>query len=145
MPRLIDEQYMRDTFNIHKDVLSTRITPYLASASRRLKKWVGADVYLTNDADLQSELKLAEGLIVMHLMLLNLNTHIRAKGLVATETVEGNVTTRYFNPTETSQSAREYLDQAAEIVGDFSLLTDIPPAPEFTEYEITSEIPIWLT
>lgn len=113
---LINEQYMRETFNIHKDVDNKRITPYIAVASLRLKKWVGTTNY--ENADLVEILKLAEATLAMHFMELNLNTNIRAKGLVATETVEGNVTVRYFNPTETAEYAQAYFEQAEEIVRD---------------------------
>ena len=134
MAALIDEEYLRATFNIHKDVGVGRITPYIAAASRRLLKWVGATNYA--DSELADELKLAEGNLAMHLLHLNLNTNIRTKGLVASETVEGNVTVRYFNPTETAQFAEMYLAQAEEIVREFSQLRDVPPSPEFIENEI---------
>ncbi len=113
---LINEQYMRDTFQMHEKVVSGRITPYIAVASRRLKKWVGEEAY--QNADLFEILKLAEATLVMHFMQLNLNTNIRLKGLVKTEQVEGNVTVQYFSPNETAQYAQQYLDQAEEIVRD---------------------------
>lgn len=119
MAALIDETYMRTTFNIHKDVASNRITPYINAASRRLKKWVGTARYTGSDADTLNLLKLVEATLVMHFLELNLNTNIRPKGLVATETVEGNVTVRYFNPVETAQFSEQYLDQADELIREF--------------------------
>lgn len=128
MAALIDADYLRDTFNIHSDVLDNRLTPYCAAASRRLQSWVGADNYA--DAELLEELKLAEGMIAMNLLQLNLNTSIRGDGLVRRETVEGNVQIEYLSAKETADTARAYLEQAEAIVQEFSQLTDIPPAPE---------------
>lgn len=125
----IDAAFMRKTFNIHTDVVNDRITPYFAPASRRLKKWVGVDLYQT-PGDYAEELKLAEGNLVMHFMQINLNTHIRSKGLVATETVEGNVTVRYLNPDETMKMSTFFLEQAQQIVSEFDIYDDIPPSPE---------------
>lgn len=119
MAALVTEEYMRSTFNIHKDVGSDRIAPYIIAASRRLQKMVGSQLYGTQEQEIKDLLKLVEATLVMHYLELNLNTNIRAKGLVATETVEGNVTTRYFNPTETAQFTQQYLDQADELVREF--------------------------
>ena len=116
MAALIDETYMRQTFKIHKDVGMTRVTPYIAVADRRLKKWVGQENYA--NSELTEILKLAEGLLTMHYLILNLNTNIRPQGLIKTESAEGNVTLQYLSPTETAQSAQAYLDQADEIIRD---------------------------
>lgn len=116
MAALVDEAYMRSTFKIHKDVGAGRITPYIAIASRRLKKWVGETSYA--DSSLAEILKLAEGTLVMHFLIRNLNTAIRPNGLVATESVEGNVTLRYLNPSETTQTETAYLEQAEELIRD---------------------------
>lgn len=134
MPPLIDETYLRATFNIHKDVAPARITPYIKIGSRRLIKWVGAANYA--NADLIEELKLAEATLVMHFLIRNLNTNIRPKGVVATETVEGNVTVRYLNPVETTAAETDFLAQAEEIVRDFILNPDIPPTWEIVGWEI---------
>lgn len=149
---LIDEEYMRNTFNIHEDVEAGRITPYIVVASIRLKRWVGANVYATEVADLITVLKLAEGTLVMHFMQLNLNTHIRPKGLVKTESVEGNVTIQYLNPNETAQSAQLYLEQAQMILSGYIEDGDSMPTPEFIETDINTDTTIsdtsnqeWLT
>lgn len=128
MAALVDENYVKTAFNIHKDVEDSRINPYLIVASRRLKKWVGDTNYA--DDDLKDVLKIAEATLVMHFMIRNLNTQIRSKGLVATESVEGNVTIRYLNPTETKQSEVGFLEQARELIDDLDIGSDIPPAPE---------------
>lgn len=111
---LIDETYLRETFPIHGDVNDKRITPYLAIASRRLKKWVGATNY--GNSELADELKLAEGNLAMHFLTLNLNTAIRPEGMVKSEQVEGEKTVQYFSPGETQNFAQQFLDQADEIV-----------------------------
>ncbi len=128
MADLIDATYMRETFKIHKDVGDKRIDPYIAVALIRLEKWVGADNYA--DANLAVPMKIAAGTLTMHYLIPNLNTNIRTKGLVATETVEGNVTVRYLNPIETGQAETAYLERARELVDAFILASDLPPAPE---------------
>lgn len=124
MAALIDEDYLRETFNIHKDVADSRITPYIAVASRRLQKWVGAANYADNA--LEDELKIAEGTLTMHFLVRNLNTNIRTKGLVGSETVEGNVTVRYLNPAETLQAEGDFLRQAEELINEFIEASDLP-------------------
>lgn len=135
MAILINEDYMKQTFNIHKDVTDNRISPYIKVASRRLQNWVGATIYETTDEDLKDVLKLAEGTLAMHYMIGNLNTNIRPKGLVATESVEGNITVRYLNPGETLQSEADFLARAEEIVRDLILNPDIPPTVEVADNE----------
>jgi len=133
MAGLIDIEYMRGAFRIHTDVADERITPYLAPAARRLKKWVGADTYATADEDDAAVLKTAEGLVAMHYMVLNLNTSIRPEGLVRTERDEGSlnggVTITFLSPTETGLYGQMYLDQAQEILGELNLLDGTPGAP----------------
>lgn len=131
MAVLIDEEYMRGTFQIHSKVGTGRITPYIAVASKRLERWVGAANYA--DTDLADELKLAEGLIVMHLMTLNLNTNIRTAGLVRTEVVEDNKVVTYLSPTETAQTASLYLEQAEEIVRSYIQESSLPGVPLVNE------------
>lgn len=122
---LIDVNDMRAWFNIHADVADARITLYIASASKRLIRWVGATNYA--DSGLEDELKLAEALIVMHLIILNLNTSIRKNGLVGTESVEGNVQIKYLTPNETAALASSYLEQADEIISAYRQASDLPP------------------
>lgn len=122
---LIDVNDMRAWFNFHSDVADARITLYIASASKRLIRWVGATNYA--DSELADELKLAEALIVMHLIILNLNTSIRKNGLVGTESVEGNVQIKYLTPNETAALASSYLEQADEIISAYRQASDLPP------------------
>lgn len=147
MAKLINEEYMRKTFNIHKDVVNERITPYITVALRRLKIWVGGTTFATTDEDLKEILEIAAGTLAMHFMVRNLNTAIRPKGLVATETVEGNVTVRYLNPMETTQTEISYFAQAEELVRGL-LETDVQEdgfdfvADDLEPTHITQE---WLT
>lgn len=133
---LIDEDYLRDGFNIHKDVATTRIDSYIALASRRLKSWVGENTYATEEVNLQEILKLAEGTLTLAFMIRNLNTSIRPNGLVLTEQVEGNVTVSYMNPNQTQQTQESYFNDAQDIVRDLIEASDLPPAPELTQFDI---------
>lgn len=116
MATLIDAQYVRNTFNVHKDVLDARILPYIAVAERRLKIWVGDENFA--DAELAEILKLAEATLVMHLLVRNLNTAIRAKGIVLQERVEGDVTLQYQTPAQTEATMYGFLADAEELLGD---------------------------
>lgn len=118
MAALIDEAYLRSTFNIHREVEDARLTPYIAAASRRLIRWVGADNYA--EATLAAELELAEGLIAMHLLELNLNTAIRPNGIVRRETVENSVVVEYLSPKDVEALSGAYLEQAEEIAADWT-------------------------
>lgn len=111
---LIDEPFIRANFNVHEDVLASRINVYLKPAARRLKKWVGETVYA--DADFADELKLAEANLVMHFLIVNLNTAIRPEGLVKSEQTEGATTVNYLSAAEVQTYTQFYLAQAEEIV-----------------------------
>lgn len=143
MAALIDETYLRTTYKIHKDVVSGRITPYIAIASRKLKSWIGTDNYAANDADLQTILKLAEGNLAMSFLTLNLNTNVRPQGLVKTEKVEGEVTLQYLSPNETAQVSQQYFEQAEILVRDLFQLSDLPSAPEIVEETAVTDYGTW--
>jgi hypothetical protein len=145
---LIDENYLRTTFKIHKDVGSGRITPYIVIASRKLKNWIGTANYATNDADLILILKLAEGSLAMSFLTLNLNTNVRPQGLVKVEKVEGDVTLQYLSPNETMQTSQQFFEQAESLVRDLFQLSDLPSAPEIVAEEEITDLEIldeWLT
>lgn len=133
MSELVDADYVRETFNIHVDVLDGRITPYIKPASRRLIKWVGAAKYA--DEDLADELKIAEATLVIHFMIRNLNTAIRPKGLVKTERVEGNTVVEYLTPTQSTELETDYLHQAEELVREMLETAENPPPPEIVEID----------
>lgn len=143
----IDETYLRNTFKIHPDVKSARISPYISAASRRLQRMIHPLVYSSTDPDVEEIVKLTEATLAMHFMTLNLNTSIRPNGLIKTEAVENNVTLNYLSPTETAQTASAYFEQAEELIREF-LGSDIPAAPEFVETDINYEgtiYPEWQT
>ena len=111
---LIDENFIRANFNVHEDVLNARIKMYLKPAARRLKKWVGETIY--SDSEFEDELKLAEANLVMHFLIVNLNTAIRPQGLVKSEQTEGSITVNYLSANEVQTYTQFYLAQAEEIV-----------------------------
>lgn len=120
---LIDEDYLRQTFNIHDEVPSERLTPYIAAASRRLKSWVGETHYA--DSEIVEELKLAEASLAMHLLIPNLNTAVRPNGLVRRETVENNVVVEYLSQSEVEKSSTGYLEQAERFVSEWNQITGV--------------------
>lgn len=134
---VIDENYLRSVFKIHKDVGDARLTPYIALAARRLKAWIGESNYNAQDEDLQTILKLAEGNLAMAFLIRNLNTAIRPNGLVLTEQTEGNVTLTYLNPAQTTQTEQAYFEQAESIVRDLMQTSDLPSAPGFIEADLS--------
>ncbi|MBS1793356.1 MAG: hypothetical protein JSS81_05850 [Acidobacteria bacterium] len=131
MAALIDETYMRTTFKIHKDVVSGRLLPYIAVASRKLQSWVGAANYA--DSGLAEILKLAEGSLAMSFLTLNLNTNVRPQGLIKVEKVEGEVTIQYLSPAETAQTSAQWFEQAEALVRDLLQLSDLPAPPQTVE------------
>jgi hypothetical protein len=125
--KLITPEALRERFVISSDVLSPRLEPHCHSASRRLKAWVGGEVYAralspaNEDEELAEALKNAEAHLAMHYALLGLNFNLRPGGLVKTEKTDsgqggGNQTvTVYFSPTETAQLSGQLLELAREI------------------------------
>lgn len=139
MALLIDADYVRGTFKIHKDILDGRILPYIAVAERRLKNWVGDENFA--DEDLIEILKLAEATIVMHLMARNIGTALRNNGIVLQERVEGDVTVQYQSPAQVESTMQGFLQDAEELLGDliqnnlssgFEIVTENCPAEAAT-------------
>jgi len=124
---LIDIDDLREMFSISSDIVDGRLGGPLGAASRRLRGWVGSDVYddaaaLTPlDADMAAELKLAEANLAMHFALLGLNTQLRSSGVVKTERVEGDTVINYLSPVEIKQLTDQYLNQAEEIVRPYAI------------------------
>src|SRR5690349_16062901 len=96
MATLITATTLRDYFEISRDVKDARLTPGIAAASRRLRVWVGEDVYADaladppGDADRAEDLKSAEAWLAMYFSLLGMNTKITPGGVVKRSKVEGN-------------------------------------------------------
>ena len=113
-----------------------RLTPHIGSASRRLKGWVGAEVYTDalaeepTDALRAEDLKNAEAALAMHFAVPGLNTKITPGGVIKTSKEAGsqasNVVVSYLTPNEIRQLAQIYLDMAEEIARPYMLLDGTP-------------------
>lgn len=135
MAAIIDETYLRQTFNIHDEVGDERLTPYIKAAHRRLHAWVGDGPF--GDDYAADELKLAEATLAMSMLIPNLNTAVRPNGLVRRETVENNVVVEYLSQSEVGTAAAAYLEQASQIVSEWNQLTDVA-LPSIVESDDTS-------
>jgi len=134
---LINVENLREDFPfvIQADVLDRQLTRSIASASARLKAWIGAEVYAAVAAESSepvSERKLilqnAEGHLALHYALLGLNTNLRSVGMVKREQVEGNTVNEYFDPNQVSNFSTQYLELAREIAEPYALSDGTPTA-----------------
>ena len=135
MDTLITAETLLDYFEIKQpDIKASRLTPAIGAASRRVRAWVGDDVYgdaldeTPADADRAADLKTAEAWLAMYFALLGLNTRITPGGVVKTTKVEGNTLITYLTPAEMRQLAQLYFDQAQEIARPYKLTDDTPEA-----------------
>jgi hypothetical protein len=141
MQTLITAQSLHEYFDIKPDIVDTRLTPAIGAASRRVRGWVGDEVYsdalleAPADEDRAADLKTAEAWLAMYFALLGLNTKITPSGVVKTSKVEGNTVLQYLTPAEMKELARMYFDQAHEIARRY-MLTDETPDPEFTVLDV---------
>jgi hypothetical protein len=131
MPQLISADDLKDRFDISPDIKQSRLDPNIGSASRRLRKWVGEDVYaqaLGTDAqydDLRSDLKNAEAHLAYHFAVFGLNSPMSTKGMVVTsQSDKGGEMRKYLAPKETAELAQYFLDMAQEIAGPYMLAVD---------------------
>jgi hypothetical protein len=135
---LITAENLREDFPfvIQSDILDRQLTKSIASASARLKAWVGADVYAAAVAESSEtdERKLilqnAEGHLALHYAMLGLNTNLRSFGMVKREQVEGNTVNEYFPPSDVEKFETMYLEKAREIAEPY-LLSDGTPSAAF--------------
>lgn len=131
---LIDAAYMRDAFQIHPDIKDGLLLARIGVASRRLKGWVGADVYedaegnTPQDVGRKADLQLAEAHLAMHFALLGLNTQLRPTGVVKSERAEGEVLVSYLTPREISDLSTQFLETAEEMVRGYILSDGTPGA-----------------
>lgn len=137
MPTLIETDNLIEDFPfvIHEDVPPKRLEKSIITASARLKKWIGEEVYAEALEEVDNEerriiLENAEGHLTLHFALLGLNTYFRNFGLVKAEQVEGNTTNSYFTPAETASFTTQYLEMAREIAEPY-LLSDGTPTATF--------------
>jgi hypothetical protein len=117
MQTLITVADLRTIFSISDDITDDRLARHLRAGSRRLRSWIGDDFYesAASDADVKTELELAEAHLAMHFALLGLNTQLRSSGLVKTERVEGDTVISYLSPAEVDQLAQQFMNAADEI------------------------------
>lgn len=137
MAALITVEMLREEFPfvIQGDIGDPQLTRSIASASKRLQAWVGADVYaaaVADGADTERKLILenAEGHLALHYALLGLNTNLRNFGMVKREQVEGNTVNEYFSPGDVEKFETMYLERAREIAEPY-LLSDGTPSAAF--------------
>lgn len=125
MATLLSAAEFKERFDISDDIETKRITPHIGSASRRLRKWVGAATYEKalnpadndgSDADLVTDLKNAEAHLTYHFAIFGFNYPLSSKGIVATtQSGEGRDMRKYLNPSETREVSRQMLELALEI------------------------------
>ena len=121
MQTLITVAEIRMIFSISDDISDDRLARHLISGSRRLRLWVGDELYAAaaTDLNVKEELELAEAHLAMHFALLGLNTQLRSSGLVKTERVEGDTVIGYLAPAEIDHLAQMYLNIAEEMTRHF--------------------------
>lgn len=122
MPTLITASEFRERFDISKDIDDKRITPHIGSASRRLRKWVGEEMYLraynatTEFQDLQDDLKNAEAHLTFHFAIKGMNYPLSSKGIIGTSmSGEGKEMRKYLSPLDTEKISSQMLELAREI------------------------------
>ncbi|KAK0039546.1 hypothetical protein Bpfe_031031 [Biomphalaria pfeifferi] len=124
MSELIDATFLRGQFDIHPDILDSRLERNIGAASRRLRKWVGEDMYQSvlgkaDDDPLHLDFKLAEANLAMHFAILGLNTPITSKGILQNTRSKDFSVITYLSPDKIAEVRQMYLDQAEEIVRDY--------------------------
>lgn len=153
MATLISVDEFRERFDIDTEIQDRRLEPHIGSASRRLRKWVGATVYDAaaedstpgedDDDDTVNDLKNAEAHLAMHFAILGLNSPLSTKGVVATSTSdEGRDLRKYLTPDETQKLSVQVLELAREIAGEY-IAADENIGVAFIETDIDTDLP-WL-
>jgi hypothetical protein len=146
MARLITVENLREEFPfvIQGDVDDKQLTRSIISASKRLKSWIGAEVYAevaafnleaegadeTDEYERKMILQNAEGHLAMHYASLGLNTNLGNEGMVKREQAEGDTVNEYFTPSEVANFSSQYLELAREIAEPY-LISDGTPAAGF--------------
>ncbi|QQS33497.1 MAG: hypothetical protein IPM50_02630 [Acidobacteriota bacterium] len=127
---IIDADELRERFDIDSEITDTRLDPAIASASRRLREWVGDEAYDDAADDTPSDevraeiLANAEAHLAMHFAILGLNTPLSVKGIVATAaSAEGKEMRKYLTPADTMAVAEQYLEFARSIAMSYTVET----------------------
>ena len=122
---LIDVDDLREIFDITERIKDGRFTRALTAAGRRMREWVGDEVYEDalladpEDDTRKEALQYAEAHLVMHFAVLGINTALRPVGIVKTENVEGNKVLQYHSPKEVAELQALYLGLAEQIAGPY--------------------------
>lgn len=137
MATLIDADDFRERFDIDDSdsFPDGRIEPHIGSASRRLRRWVGAEKYAAavnaaavspdpeptdDETDMMEDLKQAEAHLAYHFAVLGFNTPISSKGIIATSmSDEGKEMRKYLTPEQTAAVAQAYLELAEQFAGPY--------------------------
>lgn len=141
MAELLDTQTLRARYDIHRDVADERLQTGLRKAARRLREWVGAELYAAvvaqNTADTSgltaaeverlADFTDAEADLAMHYLILSLQTQVRRQGIVAEEKLsEGGTIIRLHNAQAMQVYIAEYLQQAEEAIQRYRVPTLAP-------------------
>lgn len=122
---LITVADLRNIFAINSHIGDDRFTRALVAAGRRMRSWVGDEVYedalsdAPADETRQQALAYAEAHLVMHFAVLGINTSLRETGVVKTEKVEGDVVLQYHSPAEITALQAQYLAMAEQIAAPY--------------------------
>lgn len=141
-------------YAVSKEIKLTRIDLYLNSASLRIRRWVGDELYddALEETDVSTLttaeqriilqrrklLKAAEGDLTMSYLIVNLVTAVRPQGLLLESRAEGQTIERYLTPDQSRARAKEFFDQACQFVQPYLTGGNVPVA-EFELQEIASE------
>lgn len=146
---LITAEEMRNdaaeaVYGLSKEIKLTRIDGYLNAASLRLRDWIG-DTYYDDALDTpditalsaaeqrkiqqrRSLLKATEGDLTMSYLIVNLASAVAPKGLLLETKAEGQTVERYMTPEQTRVRAKEFFDQACQLVQPFLVNGNVPEA-----------------
>src|SRR4051794_14291896 len=115
----IDE--LREIFDISADIKPGRLERHLTAAGRKMRVWVGDAAYddalldAPEDETRKADLELAEAHLAMSVAILGINTALRARGIVQTETVEGKTVVRYHSPKEITELQAAFEETARDL------------------------------
>jgi hypothetical protein len=124
---LITVADLREIFDINTHIGDGRFNRALVAAGRRMRTWVGDEVYedaklpVPTDDTRKEALAYAEAHLVMHFAVLGINTALRQTGIVKTENVEGNTVLQYHTPKEIVDLQAQYLAMAEQIAAPYLL------------------------
>jgi hypothetical protein len=150
MAALIDADGLRERFDIDDadSFPDGRITPHIASASARLRQWVGDTNYdgaLETKADLAETpaeevvdadqarfdvLRNAEAHLTMHYAIVGFQYPLSHKGILSTSMAdEGKEIRKYLSPDDTAKVAGQLLEWANLIAKPYLQSSDQPALP----------------